>query len=190
MGETAKTKARWIKNGIYDRLIVGKSGIDIGVGRLESISGADTINPDFVQHDKDICDATYMDAYEDNSFDVVWSSHVLEHLFDPISAIQNWVRICKPEGIIVILVPDAILYEGVFMLPSMWNHDHKTMWLAFDFAPPNTFSLYHTVKKAIEPLECADILTVETCDENWSKPSQMEHASGEYQIQCIIKKRA
>jgi len=187
MGETRKTKERWIRNGEYQKFIEGKNGIDIGVGRIDAHEGPDTINPDFYQHDKDDCDAVTMDIFEDNFFDVVWASHVLEHLNDPILAIKNWIRICKPGGIVAIFVPDAELYEGVPRLPSMWNEDHKTMWLAFDFSPPNTFSLEDTVLRAIGQND-ASIYSIIRCDEGWYKPNKETHAIGEYQIECIIKK--
>jgi len=74
--------------------------------------------------DIDDGDAQYMSGVEDGSFDLVHSSHCLEHLVDPAVAIVNWVRICRPGGYIVFTVPDEDLYEqGIF--PSRKNHDHK-----------------------------------------------------------------
>jgi SAM-dependent methyltransferase len=69
-------------------------------------------------------DAMLMEGIADNSLDFVHSSHCLEHLQDPYVALQNWIRICKPGGHLVIMVPDEDLYEqGVF--PSTFNDDHK-----------------------------------------------------------------
>jgi ubiquinone/menaquinone biosynthesis C-methylase UbiE len=104
MGETRKTKQRWIRDGLYDKYIKGKTGVDIGVGRFDTQDGADTINPDFFQHDKNDCDATTLEIFPDNSQDVVWSSHCLEHLDDPLTAIANMIRICKSRGIVAIFV--------------------------------------------------------------------------------------
>jgi SAM-dependent methyltransferase len=42
---------------------------------------------------------------DDDSQDYVLSSHVLEHLIDPIKAIKEWVRVTKPSGIIFLIVP-------------------------------------------------------------------------------------
>ncbi len=42
---------------------------------------------------------------EDNSADFVFSSHVIEHFYDPVSAINEWLRIVKPNGYVVMIVP-------------------------------------------------------------------------------------
>ena len=50
--------------------------------------------------------------FEDESYDYVISSHVIEHFFDPIAAIKEWFRIIKPGGYIYIIAPRQ------FALPS------------------------------------------------------------------------
>lgn len=42
---------------------------------------------------------------EDNSVDFVINSHVIEHFFDPIKAIKEWMRVIKPNGYLFIIVP-------------------------------------------------------------------------------------
>jgi len=69
-------------------------------------------------------DAMLMEGIPDESYDVVHSSHCLEHLDDPYLGIQNWLRICRRGGHLILVVPDEDLYEqGVF--PSTFNADHK-----------------------------------------------------------------
>lgn len=69
-------------------------------------------------------DAQKMQSAADQSFDFVHSSHCLEHMHDPMEAMANWIRVVKPGGHLVIMVPDEDLYEqGVF--PSTFNGDHK-----------------------------------------------------------------
>ena len=43
-------------------------------------------------------DAQYMASIEDGLFDFVHSSHCLEHMQDPQTALANWIRILKPGG--------------------------------------------------------------------------------------------
>jgi SAM-dependent methyltransferase len=69
-------------------------------------------------------DAEYMAGVPDESFDFVHSSHCLEHLRDPYQGLLNWFRILKPNGHLILTVPDEDLYEqGAW--PSTYNYDHK-----------------------------------------------------------------
>lgn len=43
--------------------------------------------------------------FDDNSYDFVINSHVLEHFYDPIKAIQEWVRVVKPNGYVFMIIP-------------------------------------------------------------------------------------
>jgi len=80
--------------------------------------------------DKEDGDAQEMFSEDDEIYDFVHSSHCLEHLDDPVLALHNWLRILKPNGYLIITVPDEDLYEqGIF--PSTFNKDHKwtfTIW--------------------------------------------------------------
>lgn len=42
---------------------------------------------------------------EDSTVDCLINSHVVEHFFDPIKAINEWIRILKPNGYILFNVP-------------------------------------------------------------------------------------
>lgn len=79
-------------------------------------------------------DAQFMADVPENSYDFVHSSHCLEHLRDPLEGLQNWFRITKPGGHLVVTVPEEDLYEqGMF--PSTFNLDHKwTFTLHKDFS--------------------------------------------------------
>jgi SAM-dependent methyltransferase len=69
-------------------------------------------------------DGQRLETVADGSMDFVHSSHSLEHLDDPREAMANWIRVLKPGGHIIIVVPDEDLYEqGTF--PSISNPDHK-----------------------------------------------------------------
>lgn len=107
------------------RWLVG-AGVDIGAGN-DSLGMFHQMLPMMTAlrpWDLPDGDAMLMEGIADNSLDFVHSSHCLEHLQDPYVALQNWIRICKPGGHLVIMVPDEDLYEqGVF--PSTFNDDHK-----------------------------------------------------------------
>jgi len=111
--------------GFATRYFVG-DGVDIG-GAPDPLSLYQELFPllnSVKVWDLEDGDAQYMEGVPDNSFDLVHSSHCLEHLYDPQIGLVNWLRICAPGGHIVITVPDEDLYEqGAF--PSTYNKDHK-----------------------------------------------------------------
>lgn len=43
--------------------------------------------------------------YDDSSFDRVIATHVLEHVPFPHLALQEWVRILKPRGVLSLILP-------------------------------------------------------------------------------------
>jgi SAM-dependent methyltransferase len=45
--------------------------------------------------------------FKDKTLDYVISSHVIEHFFDPIKTLQEWMRVIKPNGYIFIICPHA-----------------------------------------------------------------------------------
>lgn len=44
--------------------------------------------------------------FENESYDYVLSSHVIEHFFDPVKAIKEWLRVIKKGGYIFIIAPN------------------------------------------------------------------------------------
>lgn len=187
MAETKKAIPRHIASGFYAKHIEGKKVIDIGVGRIDTHDGADTISEHAFGYDKDNGDATFMDGVEDETYDTCYISHLMEHLDDPVTAIRNWFRITKPGGIVFISVPHRDLYERKTKLPSKWNEDHRAFYLPFHSEPPHTFGLMSVVLKALEDLNHngIDLVVIDTVT-NKDKPEG--HANGEYSIEVIISK--
>jgi SAM-dependent methyltransferase len=56
-------------------------------------------------------EATDLSAISSNSYDFVLSSHVLEHVANPLLALSEWIRVIKPGGILALVVPHR---EGTF----------------------------------------------------------------------------
>jgi ADP-heptose:LPS heptosyltransferase/predicted SAM-dependent methyltransferase len=70
-----------------------------------------------------IGEANNLELFASNSFDAVFSSHVLEHMPDMQAAVDEWGRVIKLGGYLCLYVPSANLYplcgeEGA-------NPDHK-----------------------------------------------------------------
>lgn len=86
--------------------------------------GPDKIVPHARGFDLHDGDANTIDECVAERFDMVFSSHCLEHMHDPTDAIQRWWRLVSKGGRMIVIVPDEDLYEqGVF--PSRFNGDHK-----------------------------------------------------------------
>lgn len=124
--ETGKAVARRLHDVRFaTRYFVG-NGIDIGSG-TDPLSNYGKLFPlirSIQLWDKPQGDAQYMAGVQDKTFDFVHSSHCLEHMVDVDEAMENWIRITKPGGYLIIVVPDETLYEQ-HVWPSQHNPDHK-----------------------------------------------------------------
>lgn len=117
-GGTAAAHARRLKAGYFDKLFVGQ-GLDIGAGKDPVTSTCDIWD-----YDHGDGDAQRMEGVPNESYDWVYSSHCLEHLFNPATALRRWWELVRPGGKLIVVVPDEDLYEqGVW--PSIFNVDHK-----------------------------------------------------------------
>lgn len=125
MREQTKALPRRRANPEYQRYFTGH-GLDIG-------SGPDPLHHskfDFggmisaLPWDKEQGDAQTLPGVDDESFDFIFASHILEHLTDPWDAIKNWIRATKRGGYLVITVPDWEMYERK-QWPSRFSAEHK-----------------------------------------------------------------
>ncbi len=58
-----------------------------------------------------INEATELTTVASESYDFVLSSHVLEHVANPIKALKEWVRVLRPGGALLLVVPHK---DGTF----------------------------------------------------------------------------
>jgi SAM-dependent methyltransferase len=112
-----------------ERVFVGHA-IDIG-------SGPDPLKTDDAfpllktvrewDQEKGHGDATYMADMPALGFDLVYSSHCLEHITSPLRALARWWDLVRVGGHLVVVVPDEELYERN-QWPPRYNSDHKNMY--------------------------------------------------------------
>ena len=57
--------------------------------------------------------------FEDNSFDVVHAHQVLQHLADPVGALRDMARVCKPGGLIAVRDADYAAMSWYPELPKL-----------------------------------------------------------------------
>jgi SAM-dependent methyltransferase len=103
----------------------------------------------------------------DKSFDFVINSHVIEHFFDPIKAIKEWLRVARRYVFIICPLPTALesdrekeitplqelidRHEGKIPAPEVDTHEHYTRWGPQDFA--NMCMAYGWEICAVEPVD-------------------------------------
>ena len=59
--------------------------------------------------------------FADETFDCILASHVIEHLIDPISTLQEIHRILRPGGIFIAMVP-CVSHIKAVMYGSKWKY--------------------------------------------------------------------
>jgi SAM-dependent methyltransferase len=192
MHETSKSILRRTHDQRFaTRYFVG-DGIDIGAGP-DTIGQYQSLFPlmgTVKAWDTDDGDAMLMAGVAEESYQFVYSSHCLEHLVDPVVAVRNWVRICKPGGYLVIVVPDEDLYEqGVW--PSTFNNDHKWTFTTGKTQSWNARSL--GILSLLAPvLDQVSILRMELLDMayiyNVQRLDQTQLLTGECAIEIVLRR--
>jgi SAM-dependent methyltransferase len=190
--ETSKAvERRSFDKRFAERYIVGEV-IDIGAG-ADGIGAHRNQFPKITSvRDWDLPDgdAMLMASVPDNTYDCVHSSHCLEHMVDATLAMQNWIRIAKPGGYVVVLVPEEDLYEqGVW--PSTYNGDHKH---TFTIVKSNSWSpvSINVINFLYQFTERVDILKIELIDHNfdYSLPrTDQTLGLAESAIEFILRKK-
>ena len=125
-GTTSMSLNRRLQDSRFsNRWLVGY-GLDIGGGN-DSIGVYQSLFPlikAVTLYDMPQGDAQFLYNVPDNAFDFVYSAHCLEHMVCPEIALNNWLRVLKPNGFLILTIPDEDMYEqGVW--PSTFNYDHK-----------------------------------------------------------------
>jgi 2-polyprenyl-3-methyl-5-hydroxy-6-metoxy-1,4-benzoquinol methylase len=86
-------------------------GIDASADVIEQAQrdGAETENAEFATGD------IYALEFADDSFDVVHAHQVLQHVADPVQALREMARVCRPGGIVAVRDSD---YLGFTWFPA------------------------------------------------------------------------
>ncbi len=125
--------------------------------------------------------------FNDNSLDYVLSSHVIEHFFDPIKTIKEWLRVIKKDGYIFIIVPhkDRTFDRNREPTPlSELIARHNQELKISDYARPSTdadvqeyFASIGKKQEGMSTSEIPDILIKDNIElpKNWSIYTEDDH---------------
>jgi SAM-dependent methyltransferase len=158
MDEAKKTNS--LRGEEFKRRYLAGRVIDIGCGN-------DLVVPHAVPFDLAQGDAQCaLDYFDTESFDCVHSSHCLEHMKNVKIALCNWWALVKPNGYMVIVVPDEDLYEqGAW--PSLFNTDHKA---TFNLRKSKSWSpVSYDIEELIKALPCAEIIEARLQDDGYDR---------------------
>ncbi len=182
--ESRKSFADKWRAGFWARYVTGPAILDIGFRgflgddqpeAMPILDGAIGIDLDYPGYDGRTL------PFPDNSQDAVYSSHCLEHIADYIGAIQDWYRVLKPGGHMIIVVPHAHLYERARQPPSAWNPDHKRFY--------TPASLLAEIEQALAPNSYrVRHLADNDTSYDYTLPKN-QHPTGCLEIELVIQKR-
>lgn len=178
--ESRKTWDQKHLDGFWNKYITGPNVLDIGFSSygdtrvVPIMEGAVGVDIDYPGYDGKRL------PFEDGSQDTVYSSHCLEHIPDPLNVIQDWYRVTKVGGHIIIAVPSRDLYERRRRPPSIWNTEHLRMY--------SCASLLAEIEAALEPNSFKVRYLAENDDLfDYSRPP-MVAPYGNYEVTVVIEK--
>ncbi len=182
--ESIKSYADKVENGFLDKYLSGQNILEIGFagynpGRpvvpiVENAIGIDQGYPNY--------DGIHL-PFPDESQDAVYSSHVLEHIPNWELALQEWFRVLRVGGFMIIVVPHWLLYEKKKDLPSRFAGSGH-----FRYYLPSTL-----LAEIQEALPLGEWRLRHMCDNDagfdYTLPDYV-HSEGCYEIECVIEKIA
>jgi SAM-dependent methyltransferase len=123
------------ESAIAHRYLDGLTGIEIGgsahnpfgLANCRNIDYTDDMDTVFKRGEIERCgEAMKVDIVApgddlplpDGTLDYVVSSHVIEHFFDPIGALKEWMRVIRPGGYVLVIGPKSRALPGETRLPT------------------------------------------------------------------------
>jgi GT2 family glycosyltransferase len=105
-------------------------GDEVGVGGQKFVKAAPDLSADVMDL-----------SLQDNSIDFIMARHLFEHLIDPLEALQEWKRVLKPGGKVLITTPnyaqsDTMIIDSshvhAYTLTSVSNMLEAAGWMVGD----------------------------------------------------------
>jgi SAM-dependent methyltransferase len=160
-----KTAGKHRESALAHKLLDGLRGLEIG-GGAHNPFGLKTLNVDYTDDYTTVFKKAevsqcgeYMKVdvvssgddlpFKDNTIDFVVSSHVIEHFYDPVKAVEEWLRVVKPGGYVYIIGPhkertfdkdkprtplaEIINRHEHPNPPKIDPHGHYSFWITEDF---------------------------------------------------------
>jgi len=108
-------------------------GLDIGCGRFKTSKNSIGMDVYPFPCVEVLGEADDLWMFKDNELDFIVNSHLLEHLKDPIAAMQEWHRALKPGGVLGIAVPNGDIEKFITKRGHRSNISLETLRLMMKF---------------------------------------------------------
>jgi SAM-dependent methyltransferase len=193
MKESTKSIARRLRDPRYiGRFFVG-NGVDIG-GKPDPLSLHVHVLPLITKlriWDLEDGDAQFMLGVAESEYDFVYSSHTLEHMVDPYTALSNWFRVLKPGGHLIVSIPDEDLYEQGNFVDSFNRHHKHTFTISKEQSwSPKSINVTHLIASLGS---AAQIITINLEDTHYHydfpRFDQTRSPLIESAIEFVVRKR-
>jgi 2-polyprenyl-3-methyl-5-hydroxy-6-metoxy-1,4-benzoquinol methylase len=95
-----------------------------------SVAGVSGMNPELLPHVEagDVFELLETRIDRGKRYDLVWLTHVLEHVADPVGLLTALRRLVSPEGVLVVTVPnDGSAYQEALLSEG---HIDERFWIA------------------------------------------------------------
>ncbi|CAN1213014.1 Methyltransferase domain-containing protein [Tumidithrix helvetica PCC 7403] len=94
-----------------------------------------------------IGDANDLSQFEDESIEAIYASHVLEHFYyrlydELIFTLAEWYRVLKPEGKLMISVPDLFTLCSLYLTPHLTVDDRFILMTAIFGGQLNPYDVH------------------------------------------------
>lgn len=170
MGRKSKPKTpppqqvKFKESALAHQLLDGLRGIEIG-SSIHNPFGLNTLNVDYTDEFTTFKQEELINygdfakvhivstgdnlPFKDNVWDFVINSHVIEHFYDPIKSVEEWLRVVKPGGFVYMIIPHkertfdkdrprTTLSELIDRHehpnpPLIDHHGHYSVWITEDF---------------------------------------------------------
>ena len=150
-------------SGLHGIEIGGASFADFGINaiNINIVSNSDNVKSNYSDFEEYkwvgyfknvnlVCNGDQL-PFKDGTVDFVFSSHVIEHFYDPISALLEWNRVVKDGGYIFLIVPhkertfdkdrkrttlEELISRHIKPLSAnvQYNYfEHHSVWITEDF---------------------------------------------------------
>lgn len=90
--------------------------------KSENIAFFKDLNADAIVETDYVCDGQTLHAVPDESQDFVIANHMLEHCVNPLLALENFLRVLKPQGRLFISLPDKRFIFDFKRPATPWEH--------------------------------------------------------------------